>query len=154
MKNAMSKIRKIALIAMGVMATMGLTSCVPTDATATSGESGGMSAYMMIAVYVLLFVAIYFVMIRPQSKKKKQEEEMRQNLEIGDELITIGGIKGRVVSIKDDESFVLETGPDRTKIVFQKWAISSIVTEKPELNAKADDKKDKKKSKKDKAEEK
>ena len=77
---------------------------------------------------------------------------MRQSLEIGDELITIGGIKGRVVSIKDDESFILETGPDRTKILFQKWAISSIVTEKPELTAKADDKK--KKSKKDKAEEK
>lgn len=153
MKNAMSKIRKIALIAMGVMATMGLTSCAPaTDAA--SGESGGMGSYMMIAIYVLLFVAIYFVMIRPQSKKRKQEEEMRQSLEIGDELITIGGIKGRVVSIKDDESFILETGPDRTKILFQKWAISSIVTEKPELNAKADDKKDKKKSKKDKAEEK
>lgn len=153
MKNAMSKIRKIALIAMGVMATMGLTSCAPvTDAA--SGESGGMGSYMMIAIYVLLFVAIYFVMIRPQSKKRKQEEEMRQSLEIGDDLITIGGIKGRVVSIKDDESFILETGPDRTKILFQKWAISSIVTEKPELNAKADDKKDKKKSKKDKAEEK
>lgn len=134
---------------MGIMATMGLTSCVPTDvATAEGGDMGSMLP--MILIYVLLFVGIYFVMIRPQSKKRKQEEEMRQSLEIGDELITIGGIKGRVVSIKDDESFILETGPDRTKMLFQKWAISTIVTDKPELNAKAD----KKKSKKDKVEEK
>lgn len=151
MKNIMSKIGKITLIATGVMATMGLTSCVPADATATA--EGGMSPYAMIILYVLFFAALYFVMIRPQSKKRKQEEEMRQSLEIGDELITIGGIKGRVVSIKDDESFILETGPDRTKILFQKWAISTIITDKPELNAKADDKKDKK-SKKDKAKEK
>lgn len=154
MKNSMSKIRRIALIAMGVMVAMGLTSCASANAASASGEANGMSAYMMIVIYILLFAAIYFIMIRPQSKKRKQEEEMRESLEIGDELVTIGGIKGRVVSIKDDESFILETGPDRTKILFQKWAISSIVTDKPEFNAKSGDKKDKKKSKKDKVEEK
>lgn len=134
---------------MGIMATMGLTSCAPTtDAVASEQGLGGMLP--MLVVYGLLFVGIYFIMIKPQSKKRKEEEEMRQSLEIGDEVITIGGIKGRVVSIKDDESFILETGPDRTKMLFQKWAISTIVTDKPELNAKSD----KKKSKKDKVEEK
>lgn len=135
---------------MGIMATMGLTSCAPatTDAAASEQGMGGMLS--MLVVYGLLFVGIYFVMIKPQSKKRKEEEEMRQSLEIGDEVITIGGVKGRVVSIKDDESFILETGPDRTKMLFQKWAISTIVTDKPELNAKSD----KKKSKKDKVEEK
>lgn len=134
---------------MGIMATMGLTSCAPTtDAAATEQGMGGMLT--MLVVYGLIFVGIYFVMIKPQSKKRKEEEEMRQSLEIGDEVITIGGVKGRVVSIKDDESFILETGPDRTKMLFQKWAISTIVTDKPELNAKSD----KKKSKKDKVEEK
>ena len=80
------------------------------------------------------------------AKKKKQEEQLRNSLEIGDELITIGGITGRVVSIKDDESFILETGPDRTKIQFQKWAISTITTEKelPTTNKKK--KKDKEKA--------
>ena len=80
------------------------------------------------------------------TKKKKQEEQLRNSLEIGDELITIGGITGRVVSIKDDESFILETGPDRTKIQFQKWAISTITTEKelPTTNKKK--KKDKEKA--------
>lgn len=134
---------------MGIMATMGLTSCAPTtDAAAPEQGMGGMLT--MLVVYGLIFVGIYFVMIKPQSKKRKEEEEMRQSLEIGDEVITIGGVKGRVVSIKDDESFILETGPDRTKMLFQKWAISTIVTDKPELNAKSD----KKKSKKDKVEEK
>lgn len=146
MKNLISK---ITLLAMGIMATMGLTSCMPADPTATgnSANAGGMSIIMMV-----VFMAImYFVMIRPSDKKRKQEEQMRNSLQIGDELITIGGIKGRVVSIKDDESFILETGPDRTRIQFQKWAISSIITDKPELTANADDKK---KSKKQKAEEK
>ncbi|MEE1281855.1 MAG: preprotein translocase subunit YajC [Acutalibacteraceae bacterium] len=146
MKNVISK---ITLLTMGIMATMGLTSCAPTtDAAATEQGMGGMLT--MLVVYGLIFVGIYFVMIKPQSKKRKEEEEMRQSLEIGDEVITIGGVKGRVVSIKDDESFILETGPDRTKMLFQKWAISTIVTDKPELNAKSD----KKKSKKDKVEEK
>ncbi|MEE1075996.1 MAG: preprotein translocase subunit YajC [Acutalibacteraceae bacterium] len=141
MKNVISK---ITLLAMGIMATMGLTSCAPatTDAAAPEQGMGGMLS--MLVVYGLFFVGIYFVMIKPQSKKRKEEEEMRQSLEIGDEVITIGGVKGRVVSIKDDESFILETGPDRTKILFQKWAISTIVTDKPELNAKADNKKSKK----------
>lgn len=128
---------------MGIMATMGLTSCAPTtDAAASEQGMGGMLT--MLVVYGLIFVGIYFVMIKPQSKKRKEEEEMRQSLEIGDEVITIGGVKGRVVSIKDDESFILETGPDRTKMLFQKWAISTIVTDKPELNAKSDKKKSKK----------
>ena len=151
MKNAISK---ITLLAMGIMATMSLTACMPADTTGASAETGGMSTLGMFGYIAVLIAIMYFVMIRPQQKKTKQEEEMRKNLEIGDELVTIGGIKGRVVSIKDDESFILETGPDRTRMLFQKWAISTIVTEKPELNAKADDKKDKKKSKKDKATEK
>lgn len=148
MKNVISK---ITLLAMGIVATMGLTSCMPADTTGASAEAGGMSSMVMFGYIAVLIAIMYFVMIRPSNKKRKQEEEMRESLEIGDELITIGGIKGRVVSIKDDESFILETGPDRTKIQFQKWAISTIVTDRPEPAVKADDKK---KSKKQKAEEK
>jgi preprotein translocase subunit YajC len=144
MKNLISK---ITLLAMGIMATMGLTSCMPADASgATAGYMGIETIIMMLG----LLAVMYFVMWRPSEKKRKQEEQMRESVQIGDELITIGGIKGRVVSIKDDASFILETGPDRTKIQFQKWAISSIITDKPELTANADDKK----SKKQKAEEK
>lgn len=132
---------------MGIMATMGLTSCMPADASGAAAESMGMSSIIMM---LGLLAVMYFVMWRPSEKKRKQEDQMRESVQIGDELITIGGIKGRVVSIKDDASFILETGPDRTKIQFQKWAISSIITDKPELTANADNKK----SKKQKAEEK
>ena len=109
-----------------------------------NGNNQGGNMFILIAFYVLIFGALYFFLLRPNSKKKKQEEELRNNLEIGDELITIGGIMGRVVSIKDDDSFILETGPDRTRIHFKKWAISTIVTEKQQPETK-----DNKKAKKD-----
>lgn len=86
---------------------------------------------MMIVIYALIFVALYFFLIRPNSKKKKQEAELRNNLAIGDDITTIGGIMGRVIAIKDEEdAIVIETGPDRTKMKFKKWCISTVDTEK------------------------
>jgi len=85
----------------------------------------------MVVSFVLIIVAFYFFLIRPQSKKQKEEETLRSSLEIGDEIVTIGGIVGRVVNINDDaDTMVIETGADRTKIKFKKWALSSINTEK------------------------
>ena len=85
----------------------------------------------MIVMTVVMVLALYFFIIRPQSKQKKEEEAMRGSLEIGDEIITIGGIVGRVVNINDDaETMIIETGADRTKIKMKKWALSSVVTEK------------------------
>ncbi|MEE1154137.1 MAG: preprotein translocase subunit YajC [Acutalibacteraceae bacterium] len=139
--------KKALLLATGLLATLGMSACSTTGATGAgaNGQSGDLSSFgPIIIVYALLFAGLYFFMIRPNSKKKKQEEELRNNLEIGDELITIGGIMGRVVSIKDDDSFILETGPDRTRIHFKKWAISTIVTEKQQPETK-----DNKKAKKD-----
>ena len=91
-------------------------------------ENGG---YWIILIYVAIFAVLYFVMIRPSSKKKKQEAEMRRNIDIGDDITTIGGIVGRIVAIKDDEdAFIIETGSDRVKMKFKKWAISSVDTVK------------------------
>lgn len=102
--------------------------------TATTGATGGnqptggwMEMLLSFAPFILIFVLMYFMMIRPQKKKQKEEQEMRNNLRVGDELTTIGGIRGRVVSIKED-SIVLESGTDRTKIQFMKWAIQSVET--------------------------
>ena len=78
-----------------------------------------------IIMLVLVGVFFYFFMIRPQKKKEKEEAQMRDNLEIGDEITTIGGIIGKIVSIKD-ETFVLETTKDKTKIRFLKGAIRSV----------------------------
>ena len=73
----------------------------------------------------LMLVLLYFMIYRPQKKQQKKDTEMRNALDIGDEVTTIGGIVGRVVAIKDD-TFVLETGADRVKIRFIKNAISSV----------------------------
>ena len=90
-------------------------------AAAPSLGGGGFTWVIMI-----LFLAVmYFLMIRPQNKRDKEQREMRNNVEIGDGVTTIGGIVGRVVSIKD-ETILLETGSDRVRIRLQKWAIQSV----------------------------
>ncbi|MGE4548397.1 MAG: preprotein translocase subunit YajC [Intestinibacillus sp.] len=71
---------------------------------------------------VLLVVVFYFLLIRPQKKRDKAEKEMRNSIQVGDEISTIGGIIGRVVSIKDD-TLVLETSGDRSKIKLYRWAV-------------------------------
>ena len=70
-------------------------------ATTEGGLLANLSGLLPLAFPILLLVLMYFLMIRPQQKKQKEEQKMRNNLRVGDELTTIGGIKGRVVSIKD-----------------------------------------------------
>lgn len=101
------------------------------DGQADGGFFGSLGSYGFILIYVLIFAAIYFFMIRPSSKKKKEEAQMRNSLEIGDEITTIGGIMGRIVAIKDDEdAIIVETGSDRVKMKFKKWCISTVDTVK------------------------
>ena len=88
-------------------------------------DGTGTSSLYTIGIFVLIFVAMWFFMIRPQKKQEKRDAEMRNALAVGDEVTTIGGIIGKVVSIKD-ETFVLETTKDRTKIRFLKGAIRSV----------------------------
>ncbi len=97
------------------------------EATAapTEGLVGG--NILSIAVLVLMLVVMYFVMIRPQRKRQKEEAQMRNNLRVGDEITTIGGICGRVLQVKED-SLVIETGADRSKMTIKKWAIQSCDT--------------------------
>lgn len=78
----------------------------------------------MIIMMVALFAVMYFVMIRPQKKKQKEEQTMRDTIQIGDEITTIGGIIGRVVTVKED-SLVIETGADRNKMKITRWAVST-----------------------------
>ena len=72
--------------------------------------------------FVVLIVVFYFFLIRPQRKRDKQERDMRNSISIGDEISTIGGFIGRVVSIKDDV-LVIESSSDRTKLKIYRWAI-------------------------------
>ena len=83
---------------------------------------GGLGSILMIVALIAFF---YFFMIRPQKKQEKKDAEMRDALAVGDEVTTIGGIIGKVVSIKG-ETFVLETTKDKTKIRFLKGAVRSV----------------------------
>ena len=89
------------------------------------------SFYIMIAVMI---GAMYFVMIRPQKKRQKEEQSMRDNIEVGDEITTIGGVMGRVVTVKED-SLIIETGADRAKIKFARWCVSVNNTATEKLQA-------------------
>ncbi len=89
--------------------------------TAASSGAGSMTSVIMLA---LMFGLLYFLMIRPERKKKKEAEQMRDALKVGDEITTIGGVVGEVCHIKDD-NVVIEVGADRVRIEFKKWAISS-----------------------------
>ena len=84
-----------------------------------------MEGLVPILGIVFLFVIMYFFMIRPQKKQEQEAAAMRNTLAVGDEVTTIGGIIGKVISIKE-ETFVLETTKDRTKIRFLKGAIRSV----------------------------
>ena len=80
---------------------------------------------MTLITIVLFGVIMYFFMIRPQKKQEKEHNEMKNALAVGDEVTTIGGIIGKVVSIKE-ETFVLETTKSKTRIRFHKGAIRTI----------------------------
>ncbi len=90
-----------------------------TDATAAAGGMG--STLIMV---VLMLAVFYFMLIRPENKRKKEAEEMRSAVKVGDKITTIGGICGTVVSIKDDK-LVIETGADQVRIELAKWAMST-----------------------------
>ena len=92
-----------------------------------NGESmPGAGEYLtMIANFapiVILIVLFYFLLIRPQRKRDKAEREMRNSIEVGDEISTIGGFIGRVVNTKDDV-LIIESSNDRTKLKIYRWAI-------------------------------
>ncbi len=104
-----------------------------TDGVNPSGGSGS-----IIIMVVVMLAVFYFMLYRPENKRKKEAENMRSSLKVGDRVTTIGGITGAIVSVKDDK-FVLETGADQVRIEFAKWALST--NETANENAKAEAKK-------------
>lgn len=84
-----------------------------------------------IGLMLMAFVAMYFLMVRPENKKKKALQEMRNELQAGDVVLTIGGIMGTVCHVKE-ESLILEVGEDRVRLEVTKWAISTRATQNTE----------------------
>ncbi len=94
-----------------------------TEATGTSSLLG------MVLPFGIMFLAMYFLMIKPQRKKDKAIKEMRSSLGVGDEIVTIGGIRGKIVKTKDD-TIVIQVGADKVKFEMEKWSISSVISSK------------------------
>lgn len=90
-----------------------------TNAAAATTGSGS-----MIIMLVVMVAVFYFLLIRPENKRKKEAEAMRNAIKVGDNITTIGGVIGDVVSVKDD-AIVVETGADRVRIEFAKFAVST-----------------------------
>ena len=94
---------------------------------ATTGADGvvpGSNPSSMIIMLVLMIGVFYFMLIRPENKRKKEAEQLRSNVKTGDNITTIGGITGTVVDVKEDR-FVIETGADRVRLELMKWALST-----------------------------
>ena len=92
-----------------------------TTGTGAEPMNMGGSTIIMLVVMVAIF---YFMLIRPENKRKKEAEQMRSSLKVGDKITTIGGIMGKVVHV-DGDKFVMETGADQVRIELAKWALST-----------------------------
>ena len=95
------------------------------ESTQASTQSGGFGGIITIVMLVAMVALFYFLMYRPQKKQEKEAKNMRDSLQVGDEVTTIGGIIGKVVAIKE-ETFLLETGRDKVRIRFLKSAVKSV----------------------------
>ncbi len=91
----------------------------------TSDPSGGLLS--MLPMLLIMVAVFYFLIIRPENKRKKEAEQLRSGIKNGDKITTIGGIVGKVVDVKEDK-FVIETGADQVRIEFAKWALSTNET--------------------------
>ena len=98
--------------------------------------------YTMIIITVGMLALMYFLMIRPENKRKKQAEEMRNSLKKGDEITTIGGIVGKIVMV-GEENIVIETSDDRVRMELTKWAVSVNNTQQKAAEAEREAKKSK-----------
>ena len=104
-----------------------------------------------ILMLVVLFAIMYFLMIRPENKRKKKAQEMRDSLKKGDVITTIGGIVGKIVQV-NNETIVIETSDDRVRMELTKWAVSTVGVQTGEQPAADKDDKKKKEKEKDKEE--
>jgi len=125
-----------------------LLTLLSSDTSTTTTSAYGWSSIIWMVVILVVF---YFILIRPQRKKDKQDAEMRKNLQLGDEVVTAGGIVGIICKI-EEETVVIETGGDRSRLRVRRWAISQNLDAEKEAaaakNAKSAPAKDKKKDKK------
>ena len=96
-----------------------------TETATDAAQTGGLVS--MLPMLLIMVGVFYFMLIRPENKRKKEAEQLRSNIKKGDKITTIGGIVGTVVDVKEDK-FVIETSADQVRIEFAKWALSTNET--------------------------
>ena len=104
-----------------------------TSSDASGGLFGGPYMILMIVLFIAIF---YFMILRPENKKKKEQEALRNSLHRGDKITTIGGIMGKIIDIKDDK-IVIETGEDQVRMELQKWSVMTNNTAEKEKGKRA-----------------
>lgn len=118
-----------------------------TLAAATTSQDAGMPAWGLVLYILVILLVMYFLLIRPQRKKTKDEKRMRDSIRVGDEIVTIGGIYGRIISLKEDV-IVIESKSDHSKLTIARWALQSNLTEhEDDKDSKGNKSSDKPKSK-------
>ena len=102
--------------------------CTVTAFASDGGSKGtGAMGYSSLIFLILMFVVMYFILIRPQKKKEKESKAMQSSLQVGDEIVTIGGIVGLVVQVNED-TVVIETTSNRNKLRIKNWAVQENIT--------------------------
>lgn len=127
----------LLLVLSAVMLLSMLTGCfMPMGNTQQTGSATGSAgqtqqppawqSYITLLIPIAFIVLMWFILIRPQKKKEKKAKEMLKSLTVGDEVVTISGVVGRIVQVKDD-GFIIESGLDRTKFRVKRWAIQEKI---------------------------
>ena len=104
--------------------------------TASQEATGLFGSYSMVIMLVAFIAIFYFMVLRPENKKKKEQEALRNSIRVGDQITTIGGIMGKVVHQKD-EIIVIETGEDQVRMELQKWSVMTNNTAEKEKSKRA-----------------
>lgn len=120
MKSTTKKILSVLMIVVLICALA--TGCTPAE-TGPDTTIGGNNWTSIVMLFVVI-VVFYFMIMRPEKKKQKQQDDMRSALSVGDEITTIGGIVGKIVSVHED-TIVFETSEDRVRLEVTRWAVSS-----------------------------
>src|SRR5665647_2555427 len=94
-----------------------------------------MNTAMQLLPLILLIFIMYFLLIRPQKKREKATNQMRNTLQVGDEIITIGGVCGKIVKVKD-ETLIIQVGAEKIKFEIMRWAVSKVVNNDPNASTK------------------
>ena len=100
------------------------------EASATGAAGGGANTWTMLIVMPLIILVFYFLVMRPQNKKQKEAKKMLEGLRKGDRIVTIGGLRGTVVSVKDDA--VILKVDDTTKLEYSKSAVATVLKREEE----------------------